>query len=869
MALFKKLFNRDKSRNTAGQQVKDRSKGASQDGHQVILHEKDSERRLALINEITDDTQLEALIREADRDTRKQAEGVWLKRLAPEGRVPSGADDATLTRIASLTHDDALATSAIAAIGDEPARLKLAKEHPVARVRLIAAETVTSADALHALQKHAQGKDKAVYRHCKETLAAYNTEQQARQKVQDRIDYIRSNADTLLRLGYGPEFTGKVQVLKQRWDDLKGQTDGFEASDIPDLLDQLDAILTAQKEEEQKAAALEAELQQATEAQLRILSHLQEALASISEESTADSLKETLLSEEGAWAEATSKHSASASQQKQYDNTVADLTAAASALQYVAEHDEIKGELTPEQAREHLPHVAWPHTAACPDWLTALRKAAGERPKTTQSTPARQDDSEARKKADALLNELENALEAKVVSDAANALKQIHRLGDKLSQKSQNQMQGRLRLLTNQLNELRDWQGFAVTPKKESLCEQMEALIDADIAPDLLAERIKDLQTEWKSLGHSNDRDLWKRFQEASDKAFEPCKAYFAEQAEQRAKLVTLREQLTEELRHYEANMDWESADWKTVQNTLNAARETFRSYSPVDRASHQKTQKQFTRVCDAIYAHLKAEYDRNLEQKRALVDKAAQAAASDDPGNAADIVKRVQQDWKGIGVTPRGPDQKLWNELRKHADTVFSRLGEARDARKAAIDETVAAGEAIIEEAKTNLDSQGLTAVAEAREKLADIELPKGAHGRLSKILQDMEQRLKDERSAAKAAEERGRWDMLLSLISSGEKPETDITLPAGISVDWFTQENSDSDAKKLCITMEILADIESPVEDKPARMELQVQRLAEGMGRNLSKEEERNTLIKQWLTVEADASLRERFVSALKAVI
>ena len=73
----------------------------------------------------------------------------------------------------------------------------------------------------------------------------------------------------------------------------------------------------------------------------------------------------------------------------------------------------------------------------------------------------------------------------------------------------------------------------------------------------------------------------------------------------------------------------------------------------------------------------------------------------------------------------------------------------------------------------------------------------------------------------------------------------------------------------ENYCITMEILADVESPVEDKPARMELQVQRLAEGMGRNLSKEEERNALIKQWLTADADTVLTERFIAALKAII
>ncbi|WP_369985933.1 DUF349 domain-containing protein [Thalassolituus sp.] len=872
MALFKKLFNRDKTRNAAETK---KPAAAKPSGHQAILNEKDPEQRLSLINAITDESELESLIREANRDIRQQAESVWISRLAPAGALPSNADDSTLIRIASLTRDDSLAKSAIAKIGDEPARLTLAKEHTLARVRLAAAETVTSESALIDLQKHAQGKDKAVYRHCKDALAAIQAEQAARQQTQDKIDYIRSNADTLLRLGYGPEFTGKVQILQQRWQELEGKVSDFDVTDIPELLSQLERILKAQKEEEQQAIALAAEQEEATKTQEAVLAQAQQLLQEFNDDLNAEAL-ESVTTQQAAlttqWAATTEKHPALASQQKQFEHAIADINTVITTLQYLAENADITGTLTPEQARTHLPNVAWPHSVETPTWLESLRKAAGEKRKAPKPAAPKQDDKDTREKVEGLINELETALEARIVNDAANALKQIHRLNDKLTPKTQNQLQGRLRLLTNQLNELRDWQGFAVTPKKESLCEQMEVLIDADIAPDLLAERIKELQSEWKSLGHSNDRDLWQRFQDASDKAFEPCKAHFAEQAEQRGKLVTLREQLIEELRHYEANMDWDSADWKTVQNTLNAARDTFRSYSPVDRSSHQKTQKAFNTVCDAIYAHLKAEYDRNLDQKRALVDAAEAAANSDDMSAAAEQVKKIQQDWKSVGVTPRGPDQKLWNQLRKHADTVFSKLNDARDARKAEINETVATAEAIVETARQNAATEGMSAIVEARGKLAEIELPKGAHGRLVKALNDVEERLNSERNAAKVAQEQERWNALLGFIESGTQPDAETTLPEGIDAEWFAQnrESPDSlDASKLCITMEILADIDSPASDKGQRMELQVQRLAEGMGRNLSKHEERNALIKQWLSAEADSDLTQRFVTALKAAI
>ena len=61
----------------------------------------------------------------------------------------------------------------------------------------------------------------------------------------------------------------------------------------------------------------------------------------------------------------------------------------------------------------------------------------------------------------------------------------------------------------------------------------------------------------------------------------------------------------------------------------------------------------------------------------------------------------------------------------------------------------------------------------------------------------------------------------------------------------------------------MEILADTDSPANDQSKRMELQVQRLAQGMGKGLNKEEERAHLVKKWLTVEASEQELERLLA------
>ena len=79
---------------------------------------------------------------------------------------------------------------------------------------------------MHELQKHAQGTRR--FTATVKTPLRHSTQNRKPQKVQDKIDYIRSNAD-LLRLGYGPEFTGKVQILEQRWQDLQNAIEGFDS----------------------------------------------------------------------------------------------------------------------------------------------------------------------------------------------------------------------------------------------------------------------------------------------------------------------------------------------------------------------------------------------------------------------------------------------------------------------------------------------------------------------------------------------------------------------------------------------------------------------------------------------------------------
>jgi hypothetical protein len=84
------------------------------------------------------------------------------------------------------------------------------------------------------------------------------------------------------------------------------------------------------------------------------------------------------------------------------------------------------------------------------------------------------------------------------------------------------------------LNELKQWKDYAVAPKRIELIEEMEALVGAEEEPGALAEHIRALQQEWRTINKGIASDApaeTERFQQAYQAAFKPCQEFFALQA--------------------------------------------------------------------------------------------------------------------------------------------------------------------------------------------------------------------------------------------------------------------------------------------------------------------------------------------------
>ncbi|MEZ5458203.1 MAG: DUF349 domain-containing protein [Steroidobacteraceae bacterium] len=239
--------------------------------------------------------------------------------------------------------------------------------------------------------------------------------------------------------------------------------------------------------------------------------------------------------------------------------------------------------------------------------------------------------------------------------------------------------------LDARLNELRQWKDYVAAPKRIELIEEMEALIGVDEAPQQLAEHIRALRQEWRTINKGLAVEATaesERFEQAFHKAFQPCQAYFTEQAAVRRANLDARRQVLERLVAFEAELPADECglpvDHGRIQHVLRAALQEFRTHAPVDRDAARPVDADFYRALDRLRARVSAWHARNLTDKQALIDRARALGEAADLSRALDEVRQLQARWKATGPVPHPQSQALWDEFRALCNAVFDRRRQA-----------------------------------------------------------------------------------------------------------------------------------------------------------------------------------------------
>lgn len=761
---------------------------------------------------------------------------------------------------------------------------ELAISGVTAEVRLSAANRLIDGNCLQEVQKKAKGRDKSVYQVVRQSLQNLREEQARLEATSEAITTLINTANEQARSEDTKLYEARLDTLNRKWTELESHATEEQAKRFLEASHNCKARLQAiRSAREEEARHLEQTRQR--DETLSLLSTTLEDLRGQSPDTlpslaSLDALQKT---QENRWLEATRDTSVDRQQQEIYDTTMLALRSYINAIRQIGQARDTLTELaevaasettTDEQrvqAKALIRDINWPDGFPMPSLMVPIHKLAGQR---KQATPAKADDLEKQNTIAADLSntlaDLGAALEAKQLKESRQLFKTSQQQFKSLDHRNSKPFQARMQLLTGQLRELSDWLGFATEPKQIALCEQMEHLAEKPMEPETKAERIKELQNEWRNLGGSSDRELWSRFKAASDKAYEPCKEYFsAKSGLKRANLET-RRAICGELETFLANADWSSIDWKAAEKIHLTARQEWKAAWPVEFRENRQVQKHFDSLLKQLETPLDEERQKNEALKQEIVDKAVALADHEPLQDAMNQAKNLQSDWQAIGITRHREDRKLWQAFRKACDQIFARRDAQRSEQQQATQAADDAAVAILHETQGIQRGQDVRALNDALAALNNLKTPAMSSDTKERIQVEM-RRLNKALADQQMLQDISVWQSLVLARTSGQ-PE-----PEQVPKHWpeLAAGQQACDHEELVIRAEILGGVDSPASDRQRRMEIQVQRLAEGMGsseQNTNHMVELEKLVANWclkLSARApDQALAKRLNNALAAV-
>lgn len=449
-----------------------------------------------------------------------------------------------------------------------------------------------------------------------------------------------------------------------------------------------------------------------------------------------------------------------------------------------------------------------------------------------------------------------------------------------LSEKQKQRLQRDYDNLHEKINELADWEHYIATPRKQQLLNDVQALVESPLDnPNEQAKKVKEFRAVWNSLGHADealDKALNEQFNDVIEKAFAPCRLFYAEQEKTREQHAAQRKQIIARAKKIAELLDEDEIVWKKLDTQLNKITQSWRDAGEIERNLYKQLQQEFNNVLQPVKTALHQYRADNIREKEQLIVKAQNCLALEDAFQAAADIKPLQVQWKEIGYAGPQQETKLWQRFRKINDEVFAKRNAEQHKKKATLaesqhvfDQALAAQLENMQQATTIEQLQ--ICLEEANALYTDITdqkpVLKSSATTVEKFIKQIETNIQQLRKN----KEKQHWQVMFSILAQLPSLSDSIAdiaefshLP--INIQKKLQEVANKQ-KYVCrrektLEIEILGGLESPTEFAEQRLSTQValmqQQMLSGNTIDLQK------TYWEWLLLgaftEADLSLLER---------
>lgn len=272
-------------------------------------------------------------------------------------------------------------------------------------------------------------------------------------------------------------------------------------------------------------------------------------------------------------------------------------------------------------------------------------------------------------------------------------------------------------------NEFREYDFKKNLEAKLHLCEAAEKLATE---PDVVSafHQLQKLHQEFRSIGpvaKELRESIWTRFKAASTTVNRRHQQHFEELKEKEQNNLDQKTVICEIVESMEYDTFKTFADWEDKTQEILALQAKWKTIGYAPQKMNVKIFERFRTACDeffrrkaAFFKSIKESMAENLEKKKALCEKAESLKDSTDWKETADILTKLQKEWKTIGPVAKKHSDAVWKRFIGACDYFFEQKNKATSSQRSIESENQAKKEAVINQLKA-LDETGTTDEATA----------------------------------------------------------------------------------------------------------------------------------------------------------
>ena len=254
-------------------------------------------------------------------------------------------------------------------------------------------------------------------------------------------------------------------------------------------------------------------------------------------------------------------------------------------------------------------------------------------------------------------------------------------------------------------NEFREYDFKKNQEIKIQLCESAEKLTEEDVVSAF--HQLQKLHQEFRETGpvaKEQREEIWARFKAASTIINKRHQQHFENIKEKEQRNLDEKTVICEIVESMEYDKIQTFQDWHDKTEEILALQAKWKTIGFAPQKMNTKIFERFRAACDEFFKRksehfksLKVNMNENLEKKKQMCEKAEALKDSTDWKATAEILTKLQKEWKEIGPVAKKHSETIWKRFVSACDYFYEQKNKAESSHKVVEQENLEKKKAIL----------------------------------------------------------------------------------------------------------------------------------------------------------------------------